>query len=258
MVSRAHASRANTRLADILLKAGIIDDMQLRSALAKLDQWGGFLPKVIADLGFTDEERMTAALGEALRVPVQHLGTVRKDGAALARVDLKFAEAHGVFPVSLKDRVLTLAMVDPTDLAAIDELSSKANARVAVVLASPSEVMGAISLHYRGVHLHEDHRGAPARASQKMAEETNFELDMSAPPKPGEAPEAAGPPIGSFLARPPSANTLLDEMLGDEHQAGLSPEELKRLEAVAANQERATSILRALEELLREKGLLPR
>jgi hypothetical protein len=60
------------------------------------------------------------------------------------------------------------------------------------------------------------------------------------------------------MARAPSANTLLDEIMGDARAPaaeGLTPEELVRLDACRLNQEKASTIIRALKALLAEKGI---
>jgi hypothetical protein len=84
-----------------------------------------------------------------------------------------------------------------------------------------------------------------------MAEEHTFELDSSAPPPPG-APDGV-PDLQ--LQHKPSANSLLDEVLGDGRAAtGLTADELSRLETLELNQQKAGAILKALDELLKEKG----
>lgn len=255
-------TRTLSRLKDLLLKAKLVDELQLRSALARMDQWGGRLPEVLVDMGFVDEEQLVETLGKALKMQVTHLGTVVKDPAALSRVDVAFCEENAVFPILLKDRTLTLAMADPTDLALIDAVAAKANARVSPVLASESELKIAIAKHYRGVVLEPRSYSMRKRVTQEVPTseggalpESVFQLDLRAPPKPGEPP----PPV--HYSKTKSANTMLDEILGDDDEpaprSGFTPEELVRLDACRLNQEKASRIIGALTELLTEKGYLP-
>jgi hypothetical protein len=261
------SSRSTSRLRDLILKSGLVDELQLRSAQARIEQWGGRLPAVLVDLGFVDEEALTQTIGKALKMPVNHLGTLVKDPAALARIDVTFCEEHAIFPVLLKDRVLTLAMADPTELGIIDAIAARVNARVQPLLTSESEIAAAISKHYKGIAVEPRSYSmrklvtseVPASEGGNLPESV-FQLDLRAPPKPGAARSAESAPSG-FLSRPPSANTLLDEMMGDEPEAhairGFTEEELVRLDAARLNQEKAATIMRTLTELLTEKGYLP-
>lgn len=238
------------KMRDLLLKARVVDELQMRSALARLDQWGGRLPKVIADMGFVDEQAVTETLSKALKIPVQQLGMVQRDGAALSRLDPDYCEEHAVFPISLRDRTLTLAMADPTEIDVVDLVASKVNARVSVVLASETQIRNAIAKHYRGQAVKAGdnlaRRAFTSEVPSQRSGEASFELDDAAPPPPG-----APPP------RNASANTMLDEMFGDEGAAapaGFTQEELTRLDAARLNQQKTAAILRALQELLAEKG----
>lgn len=267
--------RGNSRIQDIVRRAGLVDDLQLRSALARWEQWGGFLPKILVELGFVNEETMVTAIAKAVGVPVLHLGSTPRDGNAMAKISDDFCTQHGVFPVSLKDRVLTLAMIDPTELSVIDAAGSKVGARVQPGIATPTEVLAAIARHYHGMSTAIDYRNQAPRQSVRMQEEQLLELDASAPPPPnagsaGGAKSAysdplppAPPPAPTTYSsesplrpgRAPSANTMLDELVGDPGDLDLTADELKRVEAVKTNQDKASAILRALEALLKEKGL---
>jgi hypothetical protein len=261
------------RLRDQLLKAQVIDELQMRSAIAHLEQWGGRLPAVLVEMGFCDEEELTTRLGEVLRLPTMHLGMVHHDKAAISKVSPDFCEEHGVFPVSLQGHTAVVAMADPTEVDTIDTLAAKLGARVQVVLASETEIRNAINRHYRGLaptaQLNRARKaftaGIPPAASSapraalppSRAGDAEFELDTTAPPMPGAA-ETAGA-SSAWLSRPPSANTMLDEFFdegGAPKTDGFSPEELKRLEAARLNQEKAAAIMRALQSLLTEKGYL--
>ena len=250
------ALRSNVaRLKDLLLKARVVDEFQMRAAMGHLEQWGGRLTGAIVDMGFVDDETMMNAVAKAMRLPTIHLGMVPKDGALLNRIDATFCEEHGIFPVSLKDRVATIAMSDPTELDTVDTLQSMLGARVQIVVASENEVKAAIARHYRGqagAATRDKNRARDAHISATSG--SVFELDMTAPPTPGAAQEGLQQ---QWLKKPPSANTMLDEFLdgpADEKPDGFSPEELKRIESARDNQVKAAAILTALQSLLHDKG----
>jgi len=269
------------RIGDILVKARVIDELQLRSALAQLDQWGGRLSRIVTEMGLANEDVITHAISQGLGMQRVSLGNLTKDQGALAKVDVTLAEQKGVFPVSLKDngKTLVLAMADPTDLSTIDQVAAKSRARVVPMVAGEYESENAMLRHYRNVEPSNAmgnrfnptprKSGPPAPGVEDEEEEFKI-VDMSGKtvmkritdidPRLGE-PEPATPPPAA--APPPaptsSAADLLDEILAGGSSApasGFSEEEMQRLQAVQANQEKSSKILRALLELLFEKGAM--
>jgi hypothetical protein len=257
------------RIGELLVKARIIDELQLRSALARHDQWGGRLSRIISDMGIASEETLISAIAQATGTQRMHLGNVTRDAGALAKVDVTLAEQKGIFPVALKDngKTLVLAMSDPTDLNTVDQVVAKSRARVVVVVAGDQEIEHAILRHYRGQEpdAHTRYTGQPKKqeAPSQSSEEEEFKVvDMSgntvvkriADVSPSIAAQNAADNAASGSS---SAGDLLDEILaGGSAPAGLTAEELQRLETVKINQEKSSKILRALLELLLEKGEL--
>jgi hypothetical protein len=256
------------RIGELLVKARVIDELQLRSALARHDQWGGRLSRVVTDMGLAKEETVLNAIAQATGTQRITLGNLTRDAGALAKVDVTMAEQKGIFPVALKDngKTLVLAMADPTDLNTVDQVAARARARVQVVIASDREIEHAILRHYRGqepVAMSTRYSGQRRALDSEPSDEDEFKVvdmsgntvvkriaDVARPPgAPEPAPAAGG---GS------SASDLLDEILagGSSAPAGFTPEELQRLETVRVNQEKSSKILRALLELLLEKSAL--
>ena len=261
------AAPPRNRIGELLVKARVIDELQLRSALARHDQWGGRLSRVITDMGIAKEETVINAIAQGTGTQRFHLGNITKDPGALAKVDVSLAEQKGIFPVSLKDngKTLVLAMSDPTDPNTVDQVAARARARVLVVVASDREIETAILRHYRGQEpaMSSRYTGESQRQDSPTSsggEEDEFKVvDMSgntvvkrvADVAPSRAAEPGSSGGGS------SAGDLLDEILsGGSAPAGLTAEEMQRLDTVRVNQEKSSKILRALLELLLEKGAL--
>jgi hypothetical protein len=274
------------RIGDILVKARVIDELQLRSALANQEQWGGRVSRIVAELGLASEDTITQAISQGLGMPRASLGNLTKDPAALSKVDVSLAEQKGIFPIALKDggKTLMLAMADPTDLTTIDQVVAKTRARVVPMVAGEREIQIAILRHYRNMEPaaasagHNPFSPTPKRdAGADSGDEDEFKIvDMSGktvmkrlsdivdpnaqPPAPAPAPPPpapAPPPPAPVLPRASAAADMLDEILaGGSAPAGFSPEEMQRLESLQANQEKSSKILRALLELLFEKGAL--
>ncbi|RKH42517.1 general secretion pathway protein GspE [Corallococcus sicarius] len=263
------APPSRNRIADILIKARVIDELQLRSALASLDQWGGRVSRVVADLGLASEETITQAICQGLGMPRVQLGNLTKDVAALARVDVTLAEQKGVFPVQLKDngKTLVLAMSDPTDLATLDQVAARSRARVVPMVAGDREIEHAILRNYRGQEPVEKKRFKPDSKQQEageVPEEEDFKVvDMSGKTivkrisdivDPNAKPPAQAP-AASEAAAGSSASDILDEILaGGSPTSEWTEADLQRLQTVQQNQEKSSKILRALLELVFEKG----
>ncbi|QRK12784.1 general secretion pathway protein GspE [Archangium violaceum] len=262
------------RIGEILVKARVIDEMQLRSALAQHDQWGGRLSRIISDMGLAAEDTITEAIARGLGVQRVQLGTA-KDAGALAKLDVGFAEQKSIFPVSLRDngKTLVLAMADPTDLQTIDQVAARSRTRVIPVVAGDREIQNAILRHYRNQDpvSHSSH-AATSGGSGGAGDEDEFKIvDMSgktvrksiADIAPNMAREDAARKAGPATTPAPvprsgggaSAADLLDEILSAAPSPAevFSPEEMQRLQAVQINQEKSSKILRALLELLLEK-----
>ena len=255
------ALRTNVgKLKDLLIKAGVIDELQARAAMGRLEQWGGRLPGVVVDMGFCDDEKMMSTLAKALGLPTIHLGMAQKN-ALMAKMDAAFCSEHCIFPVSLQNRVATIAMSDPTELDTIDALQSKLGVRVQIAVASENEIRAAIAKHYHGdagrATGPDKNRQRDAAINATAGEV--FELDTTTPDQRPEAPRVSQQQ--QWMNKPPSANTMLDEFLdegggGDGKTEGFTPEEVARIAAAQANQGKAASILRALQSLLTQKGYL--
>jgi hypothetical protein len=277
------APPSRNRIGDILVKARVIDDLQLRSALATQDQWGGRLSRIVADMGLATDDTIAEAICQGMGMQRVQLGNITRDPGALARVDVSLAEQKGLFPVSLKDngKTLVLAMADPSDLATLDQVAAKSRARVVVMVAGEREIEHAILRHYRNQEPVSSTRFGGPRPQAASSEpedhgdDDDFKVvDMSgktvvkriADIVPPESPAAAPPPAPAARAaeKPPppvasgaSAADILDEILaGGAPSSEWTEEDLQRLQTVQQNQEKSSKILRALLELLLEKGQL--
>ncbi len=264
------------RIGEVLVKARVIDEMQLRSALAQHDQWGGRLSRIISDMGIVSEDAMTQAISQGMGVQRVQLGNLTKDMGALAKLDVGFAEQKGVFPVALRDngKTLVLAMADPSDLQTIDQVAARSRTRVIPMVAGDREIEHAILRHYRNQEPNVTHSAhSTRRDSAGQADADEFKIvDISGKtvmkaisdiaPKLAEQNAREQAAAAAAAARPSgggsSASDLLEEILSSSPSpaAVFSPEEMQRLQAVQTNQEKSSKILRALLELLLEKGML--
>ncbi|TVP53975.1 MAG: type IV-A pilus assembly ATPase PilB [Gemmatimonadales bacterium] len=113
---------AQDRLGDLLLREGLISQEQLQKALAEARTGGTRLGSALVKLGFLQEEELTRMLARYYRVPAVDLNRVEVDPKIIRLVPGDVALKHLVLPLRRVGRTLTVAMVNPTDLGAIDDL----------------------------------------------------------------------------------------------------------------------------------------
>jgi hypothetical protein len=138
-------------LGRILRDRGVITDRQLQEAIQHQVLYGGRLGTALHELGFITEERLVDALARAKGVPAADLRSLQPE--ALALVPKKLAQRFKVFPVRAKGRTLFLAMVDPSDHAAV--------AHIGYTLGYI--VRPAVVAEFRMVQLLRDHYGVDER-----------------------------------------------------------------------------------------------
>lgn len=239
------------RIGDILLKGGVIDESQLHLALAQCDRRGGRLAQVIAEMGLASEERIVDALARALRVERIHLRDLAQDPNALARLEASYAEDRAVFPAELRDngRTLVLAMADPSDLVTIDDVQRKLRTRVIARIAPEREIRAAIFAGYYGKG---DAFELPAATTGEYPGEFTTLSGQSL--RPGRTLPPSSDPSPVY---PTGARSAGGRASGAMPPAGSWPEDaVRRLQALKAQQESSGRVVRAIAELLIEKGRL--
>lgn len=141
---------ARIKLGDLMIKAGLIDEMQLQSALALQKQWGGKLGDVFVNHGFIDEMMLWKGLSHQLGVPLVSLPDEKVAPAIQKILPLDLCLKHSIFPLSRDDKTVTIATSDPNNLDGIDEVTFRVGARVKLVLAPEREIEWAIRHHFHG------------------------------------------------------------------------------------------------------------
>ncbi len=227
------------RLGQVLLELGVIDEHQLQSALGHQKQWGGKLGGILIQKGFCAEEDVVSALAKHLAMQRIKLADVKVDPRALKCVSKAIAERLHVLPYEIsgsgRSEVVTVAMSDPTDLSAVDQLAFHTGKRIKPMLAGDGEIIAAIHVHYGGGS--EEKKEATDKVSRPGAlapagSVAGFpkRIDPPAPaPPPAAAPSPAParsspyipPPIPA--AKPATPVQKLDEIEPDEAVARPKP-----------------------------------
>src|SRR6267143_3926074 len=142
------------RIGDLLVKAGVITDLQLKAALAEQSQWGGKLGDILVRMEFITEEVLVRALSKQTGIARADLGG-EANQTAIKHVPAETAEEFNLVPLALKDegRMLVVAMSDPGNVMVTDHLRSLTGCRIEAQLAGASAIRGAIARWYRGEEL---------------------------------------------------------------------------------------------------------
>ena len=138
------------KLGEILLSAGLIDEIQLNSAMGHQRNWGGKLGSTLVELGFIKEDDIAHVLEDQLKLHCLNENELVPEPAALKLMSVQDAKKYEVFPLKVKGKEVTLAMCNPFDLAMLDELGFKLDMRVKGVLAVESAIKKAITHYYLG------------------------------------------------------------------------------------------------------------
>src|SRR5690242_12330175 len=118
------------RIGDMLVKAQLIDEIQLQAALSSQRQWGGKLGDILVDQGFLDEMMLWLGLSKQLDVPLVSLPDLVIPPNVLPLLPADMCEKLDIFPIIRDDRTLTLATSDPNNIGALDDVAFRTGLKV--------------------------------------------------------------------------------------------------------------------------------
>ena len=136
------------RIGELLLKEKRITPEQLQEALNDQRQNGGKLGFNLIKLGFVKDDEITALLSKQYGVPSIALGQFEIDPAVLKLVPAETAQKYQIVPLSRAGATLTIAMTDPTNVFAMDDIKFMTGYNVEPVVASETAVLEAIQKYY--------------------------------------------------------------------------------------------------------------
>jgi type IV pilus assembly protein PilB len=138
----------SAKLGETLLKENLITPQQLKEALDYQRLHGGRLASTLVKLGMLSDEEVTAVLSRQYGVSSVNLDLFDVDPAAVALVPQETAERYMVLPLSRVGSTLTLAMVDPTNVFAIDDIKFMTGLSVEPVVVSETTLTHAVAKYY--------------------------------------------------------------------------------------------------------------
>ncbi len=121
---KGNGAHYGNRLGDILLESGIINEKQLEAALKKKENERGFLGKALVDLGFIDQNVLVSFLVKQCKIPHISLLDYEVQEDLLELVPEETCIEYNLVPIDKLGKILTIAMVDPLDIEALEHIRS--------------------------------------------------------------------------------------------------------------------------------------
>lgn len=143
------------RLPDILLEQELVTEDQLRECIAIQRTSGNNLSHILVERGYLSEEDLVVTLSEQLGIPHIRVSNYNIPKEVLAEVPETLARQHIMLPISTTGNVLTLAMANPLNIMALDDLRLLTSYEIEPVVAVESELVAAIDKHYGGGKAHD-------------------------------------------------------------------------------------------------------
>src|SRR5215469_3780722 len=174
------------RIGELLVEAGVLSQQQLEQALFAQRKDGRKLGQLLIELGLVTEVQVTQTLSRQLSVPWVSLYHVDFSRSLLNLVPREIAEKYCLVPIFVRrvrkqGETLYVAMDDPTNEEAINEVSRTSSLTVKPMIACPSDIRAAIRVYYLG--------------------EVAAPVPEAVPPATGSSPGSSGPAV---LAAVPS------------------------------------------------------
>ncbi|HYY42809.1 MAG TPA: type IV-A pilus assembly ATPase PilB, partial [Pyrinomonadaceae bacterium] len=140
----------SAKLGEILVRENLLTPEQLREALDYQRQHGGRLGYNLVKLGLVSDDMVTAVLSRQYGVPSVNLDMFDVDATVIRLIPREVADKYSVLPLSRVGATLTLAMVDPTNVFAMDDIKFMTGLNIEPVVVSEAGVQEAIERYYGG------------------------------------------------------------------------------------------------------------
>ena len=137
-----------TPIGQRMVEFGLIDQDTLEQCLEEQEVSGVNVESLLIEKGLISHDDLTRALARQFRVPAVDLDKVTIEETVLKLVPEDVVRKYQVLPVRRKERILTVAMVDPTNIPTIDDLRFITRCKIEPVVASAGAIAEAIDSHY--------------------------------------------------------------------------------------------------------------
>ena len=154
------------RIADVLIEDGLLLPNQLEEAIAIQRKEGGRLLKILTDKQFVTEQDMTFSMGRCLNTPPINLAKLRVPEAVMSLVPREMAKANKLVPIARLNGKLFVAMADPTNILAVDDLKRRVQLEIIPMIATEKSVAETLAGAHGGANMTQVLRQVSEEAAQ--------------------------------------------------------------------------------------------
>ncbi len=165
------------RIGELLLKEKRITPAQLQEALTYQKTNGGKLGLNLVKLGFVKDEEITSLLSKQYGVPSINLAQFEIDSSVIKLIPAETVQKYQIVPLSRSGATLTIAITDPTNVFAMDDIKFMTGYNVEPVVASETSVAEAIQRYYSStVPARQDRKGNGAAGDANLTSAATLEM----------------------------------------------------------------------------------
>ncbi len=139
----------NDRLKAIFIRDGIVSPEDLKRALEEQAKTGEELGKLLLKMNLVDEDTLRQVLSEALGIPIINISCVKLDPSVIKVIPSEVCRNYQLVPISLIGEHLTVAMADPLNIFAIDNLKALTGYSIIPVISSPKDIEAVLDNCYK-------------------------------------------------------------------------------------------------------------
>lgn len=174
--------RVSAQMGDILIKEDVINLDQLKTAIQEQKETGKRLGETLLNLGYIDEHQLVAYLSKQYGVPAINLDQFEISLDILRAISRETAIKHKLIPINKSGSTLVVAMSDPSNIFAVDDLKFATGNNIEVVVTSERSIRNAIERFYGSQKEWEDARKAQestAAVDKLMGDLDDFLIELS-------------------------------------------------------------------------------
>ncbi len=139
----------NKQLGELLIERNIINQQQLEKALATQKERGGLIGEILVELGFVQEEDIAQALTAQYGFPYLPLSNYEINPEVIEIIPGRVARQYLLVPIDRIGNNLTLAMSNPLNIQAIEDVELLAGCSVQTFVSTSSDIKKAIEKYYK-------------------------------------------------------------------------------------------------------------
>ena len=136
------------QLTKALIEGGLLTKKEFEEALKIQKAEGGALSNILVDLGYISREELMMALSRHMNIPPIDISRYTIDQKLAGLIPAKVARRYKVIPIAKIGDFITIAMADPLNVLAMDEIRGLTGFKISPVIATEDEIGHAIDIHY--------------------------------------------------------------------------------------------------------------